>query len=420
MNETAETVGLEAPRPTGTRPWRVMLVALVLAIAMAVALSMAGTASASTTPGVYWGATIGTQFTGSSAPWDMDSATNSVTDFAKQDAGGKGPSLISWGSSFYSTPYCAGDCTFQETASQYVNSYGGIPVISWETVDSDSGSSTSAYSDAAIAAGSQDAYITAWAKAAKAWGHPFFLRFDWEMNGSWFPWGVGANGNTAASYVAMWQHVHTIFTSVGATNVNWLWCPNIDPENTLAPLASLYPGNGYVDWTGLDGYNFNTSNWNGTWDSFASLFGSTYAAITGSIAPSKPLMVAEVGSTETGGSKAQWITDMLNVLPTQFPNIHGLMWYDVDSPQNGYSDWPLESSSSAKAAFATGIASPHYTSNTYASMTTSLISAPMTTATTSATTRHGKDVRVDTKRVDTKRVDAKRAHARLHKRTTRV
>jgi hypothetical protein len=53
-------------------------------------------------------------------------------------------------------------------------------------------------------------------------------------------------------------------------------------------------------------------------------------------------------------------------------------------------------------------------------MTTSLISAPMTTATTSATTRHGKDVRVDTKRVDTKRVDAKRAHARLHKRTTRV
>ena len=118
MNETAETVGLEAPRPTGTRPWRVMLVALVLAIAMAVALSMAGTASASTTPGVYWGATIGTQFTGSSAPWDMDSATNSVTDFAKQDAGGKGPSLISWGSSFYSTPYCAGDCTFQKTASQ--------------------------------------------------------------------------------------------------------------------------------------------------------------------------------------------------------------------------------------------------------------------------------------------------------------
>ena len=35
------------------------------------------------------------------------------------------------------------------------------------------------YTDADIANGSQDAYITQWAEAAKAWGHPFFLRFDW-------------------------------------------------------------------------------------------------------------------------------------------------------------------------------------------------------------------------------------------------
>ncbi len=353
--------------------------AALLAIAATLAVSLLATASAFATTGVYWGATIGTQFTGREAPWDM----SAVTAFSQRDAGGKAPSLVSWGSSFYSTASCQGYCSFQQAQYQSVASYGGIPVISWESVDSDS---DSAYTDAEIAAGAQDAYITAWAEAAKAWGHPFFLRFDWEMNGSWFPWGVGYNGNTAASYVAMWQHVHNIFTSVGATNVNWVWCPNIDPADGLAPLASLYPGNQYVDWTGLDGYNANTTNWNRQWDSFATLFGSTYATITGSIAPSKPMMLGEVASTESGGSKAQWIAAMLDVLPSQFPDIHAFLWYDVNTVgTGGYSDWPIESSASAQGAFTSGIASSTYESNHYASLT-SPIPVPGAATTTTSTT----------------------------------
>jgi hypothetical protein len=36
--------------------------------------------------------------------------------------------------------------------------------------------------------GTYDAYITQWAQDAKNWGHPFFLRFDHELNGWWCPW----------------------------------------------------------------------------------------------------------------------------------------------------------------------------------------------------------------------------------------
>ena len=85
-----------------------------------------------------------------------------------------------------------------------------------------------------VIAGTYDSYIREFAEAAKAWGHPFFLRFNWEMNGDWFAWAEGVNGNKSGEYVAAWRHVHDIFTSVGATNATWVWCPNVDPGGTSA------------------------------------------------------------------------------------------------------------------------------------------------------------------------------------------
>ena len=79
-------------------------------------------------------------------------------------------------------------------------------------------------------AGRYDEYIREFAEEARAWGHPFFLRFNWEMNGDWFPWSEGVNGNPSGEYVAAWRHVHDIFAAVGATNVTWVWCPFVDPK----------------------------------------------------------------------------------------------------------------------------------------------------------------------------------------------
>ena len=100
-------------------------------------------------------------------------------------------------------------------------------------------------------------YLRQYASEAKAWGHPFFLRFASEMNGSWVSWSERHSGNSAGQFVQAWRHVHDIFTSVGATNVTWVWCPNTENAYTT-PLEDLYPGNAYVDWAGIDGYNFST------------------------------------------------------------------------------------------------------------------------------------------------------------------
>src|SRR5436853_485094 len=68
-----------------------------------------------------------------------------------------------------------------------------------------------AYALRAIAAGEHDAYVREWARAAAAWGGPLYLRFAHEMNGDWYPWSVGVNGNTSADYQAAWRHVVDIF-----------------------------------------------------------------------------------------------------------------------------------------------------------------------------------------------------------------
>ena len=316
----------------------------------------AATTAPSATRTLYWGAWIGNQLTGNEAPWDV----SAVSAFERET--GKGVSLVNFSSPFancYSTP-CR-TYPFDAAAMNLIRGHGAIPFFSWGSDSVPVSVNEPNFSLASIVAGTWDAYITKWAQDAKAWGHPFFLRFDWEMNANWFPWSVGVNGNTSADYVAAWRHVHDIFAKVGATNVTWVWCPNIDPNHQYAPLASVYPGNGYVDWTGLDGYN-----WSSPWLSFDQLFHATYTQLATSVAPSKPIVIAETASSERGGTKAAWISDVLTrQLPERYPQIAAFMWFDkFDSSM----DWPIETSTSAVSAFAAGISSNMYAGNDFASL----------------------------------------------------
>ena len=313
-----------------------------------------GTASSTK---IYWGANIqGSYYGYSSPPWDW----RPVDTFDSHT--GKNISLLGLGANWGSSTN-----TFPTSAMQTVRDHGMIPFYDWASMNSGGGASESEFQLSDIINGNYDSYITQFAKDAKAWGHPFFLRFDWEMNlKGTFPWVEAVNGNSSGQYVQMWRHVHDIFTSVGANNVTWVWCPNAEYTGSLKPLSSLYPGDAYVDWTCIDAYNWGTNPWYpDVWQTFTGAFGPTYSNIHGTIAPSKPLIVGETSSTEYGGSKAAWITDMLGTaLPVTFPGIKGFMWFNWKDK----ADWPIETSSSAQSAFAAGIKSSYYASNDFASL----------------------------------------------------
>jgi hypothetical protein len=318
---------------------------------------------------LYWGATIGSQLTGTQAPWD----TNAITKF--EEMAHKSLSLVQF---FQPFANCANSpCSFYgfpTSPLENVRLHGAIPVLAWSSQSIPSSTSEPNFQLSDLIEGRYDEYIRSFASAAKAWGHPMFMRFDWEMNGSWFPWSEGVNGNQAGQYVAAWRHVHDLFVAAGATNVTWVWCPNVDYNNNLQSITSDYPGNAYVDWTGLDGYNWGTNPAKpGGWKTFNQVFRSTYLHLVETVAPSKPMMIGEVASSEYGGSKASWVEDMLARLPTEYQGIRAMLWFDkYDSGM----DWPIESSSGATAAFAKGIQSSAYLGNSFANLGASAIPPP--------------------------------------------
>jgi hypothetical protein len=316
---------------------------------------------------VYWGAWIGPQLTGTAAPWDMGAASKF------EQLVGKPLSMIE-----FSSPFA--DCSkspcsfygFPVDPFNAIRSHGAIPFFSWGSQATPGEGDQSNFQLADIIAGSHDDYIRAWATRAAEWGHPFFLRFDWEMNGSWFPWGEGTNGNQTGEFATAWRHVHDIFTAAGATNATWVWCPYVSRNDDY---ARLYPGDSYVDWTCLDGYNWglNPAAPHG-WRTFDEIYEPSYATIAGALAPSKPMVIGEVAASEYGGSKTAWITEMFEALPTRYPQVRGLLWFE--NLGNGM-DWPLESSESAAAAFAAGISDSRYLGNSFGTGTgTGPIPAP--------------------------------------------
>ncbi len=329
-------------------------------------------ASAAPTPSsLYWGAWIGSQLTGAEAPWDMGAVSK------LEESVGKQLSLVHFAAPF--ADCSSSPCSFYKfptTSMESIRDHGAIPFFSWSSQSTPSSLDEPEFQLSDLIAGKYDSYIREFAESARDWGHPFFLRFDWEMNGEWFPWAEGANGNQPGEYVTAWRHVHDIFTSVGANNVSWVWCPNVDPGKEFGEIAAMYPGDGYVDWTSLDGYNWGTNPTKPSrWMTFDQLFSSTYHRIVETIAPSKPMVIGEVGSSEYGGSKAAWIKEMLKEIPTEYPAIHGLLWFDkIVEGEN--MDWQLDSSAGAISAFAAGIQSPSYVGNSYASLSGGAIPPP--------------------------------------------
>ena len=199
-----------------------------------------------------------------------------------------------------------------------------------------------------ITNGSFDSDIHRWASELRDFGYPVLLRPMPEMNGDWTPWGGTVNGNTPSDFIPAWRHIHDIFVQENAANVKFVWSPNADYDNASATSTfdAYYPGDAYVDYTGLDGYNWGTSaSWGSQWQSFTDIFAPSYDVFTARTA--KPVIICETASTEQGGNKAQWISDMFAQLPARFPRITQVTWFNV----NKETDWRVESSTASLAAF---------------------------------------------------------------------
>jgi malectin (di-glucose binding ER protein)/glycosyl hydrolase family 26 len=311
---------------------------------------------AQSAPSVYWGAYM------DGAPFDT-----TAMDRFEADAGRK-ESVVHWGEPWQMNGQMM---AFQTAQYEAVRLRGAIPMIDWLSWNLGAPIDDPNYSLAKIYNGTYDSYIRSWATAAKAWGHPFFVRFDHEMNGNWYPWSELRNGNHTGDFVRAWRHVHDIFTSVGATNATWVWTIN-GVYGTSIPLPGLYPGDSYVDWTGMDAYN--RASGPTSWLTFNQVFGdnpwshmNTYTQLL-AVAPTKPIAIAETATSIYGGDAGAWITDALQTqLPRYFPQVKALVWTNTNFGDPTLT-WPIETTSGQLNAFRSSINDGYFAANSFANL----------------------------------------------------
>lgn len=230
------------------------------------------------------------------------------------------------------------DTEFPKALADQISNSGVTPLLSWEPWEPNGNVTQPLYSLKTIVSGKHDTLLNNWAVAVKAWGKPIMISFAPEMNGDWSPWGAGVNGNAKADYPAAYKHIIDLFRAQSVTNVKWVWQANTIYKG--ASIKPFYPGDDYIDFVAVDGYNWDTT-------SPEEIFGTTFDQIK--TFTSKPIFIGETGCPEYSG-KPKWITDFFVMLNNR--GLTGFVWFQYNKEQN----WRTDSSTAALNAFKTGIA----------------------------------------------------------------
>jgi hypothetical protein len=202
-----------------------------------------------------------------------------------------------------------------------------------------------------ITSGASDALIARAARQLKRQDRPVLLRWGWEMNGDWYAWSAARNDKDNDAYVEAWRRLHRIFAEEKATNVSWVWSPNWNsaPVEAWNTFAALYPGDEYVDWVGVSGYNLHR-------ETPETLFAPIYRAY----ATRKPVMITEVGSMDRGGrTKADWVA-LFAAWVEEHPGVGAVTWFDTDTHPGYAEKWRIDTDAEALAAYRTMAASARF------------------------------------------------------------
>jgi hypothetical protein len=201
-----------------------------------------------------------------------------------------------------------------------------------------------------VLAGQYDAYIDEFAGAARDWGG--------AKNG-------GAHGGPD-KVRRVWRYVVERFRRVGAENVKWIWCPHgvtIDrSEEAWNELANYWPGADYVDWFGMDAYNWYPQDpWGHErpYQSFDDCFSDVYTELLKLAL--KPVIIAEFATGEFSKGdlhKAVWISEAFARMKTDYAWVKMFTWFNIKKEL----DWRVDSSPAALAAFRTAMADPYFLS----------------------------------------------------------
>jgi hypothetical protein len=206
---------------------------------------------------------------------------------------------------------------------------------------------TSEKTAAQLAQGNGDAGIIATARAfatyARNGSRMAFVAPLQEMNGDWVPY-----AHDPANFILAFKRIQTIFANQGVPDesVRWVFAPNGWSEPGYE-FEKFYPGDPYVDIVAISAYNFGfstSSQWS-RWETPQDVFGP-YLPRLRAMAPSKPIFIAQTGTTAQNPSrgtydhnkKNEWLRDAYIYL-SNYVGVKGIIYFNLKNSQN--IDWPV-------------------------------------------------------------------------------
>jgi endoglucanase len=260
----------------------------------------------------------------------------------------------------WSTPYAN-----VSHSVKHIAAHGALPILTWEaqtitTQDILAGTRELPMRDGRRL--SIDEYVDEFAKgvcrSAAITHQPVLIRMLHEMNGDWFAWSIGYQKdghrvNSDDSYKRAWIKLHDAFTDRCGDDVRFVWAVNHFNVGEGTSFMGTYPGDDYVDLVGIDGYNWGTkASWG--WQDFYAIFQDGLCTLERDT--TKPILIAEVGSSEAGGDKPRWISDLLANIEAR-ERLRGFVWLNTEKYEvqiDGTMDWDVQSSPASLKAFSDG------------------------------------------------------------------
>jgi len=186
--------------------------------------------------------------------------------------------------------------------------------------------------------GSQNDYIKQFALDAKSYSYPIILvPFD-EMNLNEEAWGYGKNNNSADKFKAAWRYIHDSFADDPNVKFGLAYNNLSVPDTIDNSFANYYPGSAFVDYVGVDGFNFANP-----WQTFGQVFDSGMEKVA---TYKKPVIIFSAAS-DAGPGKATWIRDGLGSHIKTYKNVIGWVWFN----QGGTPNWLVNSDAQSLTAF---------------------------------------------------------------------
>jgi len=247
---------------------------------------------------------------------------------------------IEWPNADYNVP--------TELNAAWVNGYTPFVNLMTSEIDEYGEERDPPRTAAYIASGGIDSAIRTWAQEFAAWSNggekQAFIALFQEMNLRNVVYGMDPEGFQAA-----FRHVVQLFYEEGVSPdaVSWVFAPNGWNEPGDPDFEAYYPGDDVVDLLAFSAYNFGDCppEWP-SWDEPEVAFGP-YLARLRTMAPTKPIFIAQTACTSEGVSggddKGQWLIDTYSYL-ANYPAVRGVLYFNLDKE----CDWAFYQESGRK------------------------------------------------------------------------